>query len=167
MYRLVRIGYKINMKRLIYLFSILLIGNFSCAPICACSPAMAELYLVIRSNAGDLLNPKTNGYFPQDQIKLTLKKKNDVLSNPVNVTINPPINYGDIKLSYYQLRVSNAYALVYHDYELYLTLPNRLPVLLKLNIRNDARKLELLTIDGVDIKPEDKFPLNTLFYYTL
>lgn len=155
------------MKKLFYLLCIVTIGNISCGPICACSPVMAELYLVVRSSAGDLLNPKTNGYFPKDQIKFTLKGKNGTVEHLVNFSLNPPIEYGDIKLSYYQLRINDAPALVSQDLELYLTLPNKSPVLLKLSVRKDARKLETLTIDGVSIKPEDKFPMNTLFYYTL
>lgn len=154
------------MKKLFYLLLIISIGNFSCAPICACDPAMAELYLVIRSNAGDLLNPKTNGSFAKDQIKLTLKRVNGQES-PVAFKLNPPINYGEIKLSYYQLLVANAPALIYQDFELYLTLPNRSPVLLKLRQSKDARKIEEIVIDGVTIASEKKFPINSLFYYTL
>lgn len=155
------------MKKLFYILCIVAIGNFSCGRICACSPAFAELYLAIRSVDGDLLNPNTKGYFPKDQIKLTLKRKNDLVENPVFFTINPPIAYGKIILSYYQIRVDNAFALIYKDYDLYLTLPNKNPVLLKLSMSKDSRKLEMLTVDGVDIKPEDRFPINTLFYYTL
>lgn len=154
------------MKKLIYLLLIISIGNFSCGPICACSPAMAELYLVIRSKDGDLLNPKTNGYFKQDQIKLTLKRANGQES-PVAFKLNPPISYGKIKLSYYQLLVTDAPALVYQDFELYLTLPNRQAVPLKLRQSKDARKIEEIAIDGVTIPSEKKFPINSLFYYTL
>jgi len=155
------------MKKLFYLLLIISIGNFSCAPICACEPTLAELYLVIRSNAGDLLNPKTNGYFPKDQIKMTMKRKSDTVGSPIDFKIAPPIDYGDIKLSYYQLRLNDAATHSTRDFDLYLTLPNRQPVLIKLFSSKDARKLELLTMDGVNIKPEVKFPLNTLFYYTL
>lgn len=154
------------MKKLYAIFFVLLIVNFSCRPICACSPAMADLYLAIRSNDGDLLNPNTKGYFPKDQIKLTLKRSNGQ-ETPIDFKINPPIAYGEIKLSYYQINIPNASSLTYKDFELYLTLPNRAPALVKLTIRNDGRKLESLTIGGVNIKPEDKFPLNTLFYYNL
>jgi len=155
------------MKKFFYLLLIISIGNFSCAPICACEPILAELYLVIRNNAGDLLNPKTNGYFPKDQIKVTIKRKTDTITHVVDFKIAPPIDYGDIKLSYYQLKLDDAATYSNRDFDLYLTLPNRQPVLIKLFSSKDARKLELLTIDGVNIKPEVKFPLNTLFYYTL
>ena len=154
------------MKKLFYLLFIVSIGNFSCGPICACEPVTANLYLVIRSDAGDLLNPKTVGYFPKEEIKLTLKRKNEQ-ETQIGVRVNPPIDYGKIKLSYYQLVIENPSVLTYKDFELYLTLPNKAPALVKIAARKDWRKLEGLSIGGINIKPEDKFPLNTLFYYTL
>lgn len=153
------------MKKIITLLALFLFsGVFSCKKICACDPAQAYLFLVLKNTANeDILNPLTPGYFSRSRISMyTQGTSGQIL--PVNFDVNPPIHK---RVNAYQLRVSNIPAQVLFSPVMYVKIGDYAPMELKIKVSNDLRRIDELLIDGKYVAPDKKSGLLSLFYFNL
>jgi hypothetical protein len=152
-------------RKLIFVCVVLVLSGVSCKKICACSPAQADLFLVVRNAVNkDLFNPSTLGHLTKDDVSLYTEGLNGQV-NPVRFDLNPPMSD---RVTDYQIRVSTIEAVLYKSPIVYLKLGSQnAPYTLDITISKDGRKIDRLLIDGKNIPANKKPDLSSLFYYSI
>ena len=147
------------MKKLFIVCTIVILSGLSCKKICACDPAQAALFLVIKNTAGqDMLNPATPNYFTKDQVSLIAESPTG--KSPLPFHLRRPEEW--LGLNNYFIYVSPIGAAVGFSPEIYLKLGNQNQYTLHITITKDGRRIAQLLIDGKNI-PVSKKP--DLFYF--
>ena len=149
------------MKKFFIICAIVILSGLSCKKICACDPAQAALFLVVKNAAGqDMLDPATPNYFSKDQVSLIAEGPTG--KSPLSFLVRRPEEW--LGLNNYFIYVSPIAAAVHFSPDLYLKLGNQNEYILHITITKDGRNIAQLLIDGKNI-PASKKP--DLFYFSL
>lgn len=152
------------MKKLLFVCAVLILSGISCKKICACSPAYASLFLIVKNDIGkDVFNPSTSGYYAKDRLSFYAEDVNGKIY-AIRYDINPPI---PSKLSDYQIRVADIPAIVSSSNKIYLKFGSLKAHELTLTLSKDLRKIDQLLINGKNIPADKRSGLSSLFYFSL
>lgn len=139
------------MKKFITVLFVVFVVNFGCKKMdkanraCACSPVEeSTLVLVLKNTENmDVLNPNTNGYFPNNNIQLYYQEEGGT-QKKLNFYVLPSFSYGNKKFNYYQLRSSEIIRkAITANQNFYLKLGNNEPI--KLNVELDGSSRYIVT----------------------
>jgi hypothetical protein len=151
------------MKKFVIVCTIIILSGLSCKKICACDPAQAALFLVIKNAAGqDIFDPSTPNSFTKDQVSLIAETPTG--KSPLPFYIRRPEEW--LGLNNYFIYVSSIAAAVSFSPEIHLKLGNQNQYTLNITITKDGRRIEQLLIDGKNIPASKKPDLLSLFYFS-